>query len=335
MRAWLEAYSFFSKPVCAWKAARYRKGRKTARRVPLPVVSVGNLALGGTGKTPLVCELIGHFLGRGYHPALVTRGYRGSWEKTGGVLSDGRSLFGGAREAGDEPALIARRFPDAGVFVGRDRILSCLKAEALGFDLCILDDAFQHLRLARDLDIVLHHPSAGLPLREGEGALSRADILLLNRDAGAGAADGFRSRFPRLSVFEYGVAPRGLFRDGEGPPAPLSVLKGKRILAVAGIARPGRFFDMLEKAGAAELIPRVFPDHYAYPPAGMSRIAALAARREPDMILVTEKDAVKIGLSSRPFGDIPLLVLRLGIDLPSAFFEAVETAVSAGKAGRG
>ncbi|MCK7534198.1 MAG: tetraacyldisaccharide 4'-kinase [Marinilabiliales bacterium] len=111
------------------------------------------------------------------------------------MLSDGRSVFGGVREAGDEPVLVARRFPAAGIFIGRDRGISCRKAEALGFDVCILDDGFQHLRLARDLDIVLHHPDARLPLREGEKALSRAHILLLPQETAGKTAEAFRQRF--------------------------------------------------------------------------------------------------------------------------------------------
>ncbi len=335
MSALLQAYSLVSRPVCAWKAAGYRKGRRTALRVPLPVVSVGNLALGGTGKTPVVCELIDRFLGQGHRPALVTRGYRGAWEKSGGVLSDGQSVFGGVREAGDEPVLVARRYPAAGIFIGRDRGFSCCKAEALGFDFCILDDGFQHLRLARDLDIVLHHPNARLPLREGEKALSRAHILLLPRESAGKTAEDFRRRFPRLSVFDYEVVPKGLDRGPAESLYPLSSLEGKRILAFAGIARPGRFFDLLAKAGATIVERLAFPDHYPYPPAGIARIAASLDHHHPEMVCTTEKDAVKIEAGNRDFGGRPLSVLKIGIDLPSAFFERVEAAISAGKAGRG
>lgn len=334
MRALLQAYSLVSRPVCAWKAARYRRGKKTALRAPLPVISVGNLAMGGTGKTPVVAELLGYLLGRGFRPALVTRGYRGSWEKQGGVLSDGRSIFGSAVEAGDEPVLIARRFPKAGVFIGRDRGVSCFKAEALGFDVCVLDDGFQHLRVARDLDIVLHHPAARLPLREGEKALSRAGVLLLPRESEPRRADAYRSRFPGMSVFEYDVAPDGIESGGEEPPVSLSLLRGKRVLAFAGIARPGRFFNLLEKSGAILVKRMIFPDHYAYPPAGIAGISSAVARHNPEMILTTEKDSVKIESRDRSFNGLPLSVLRIRLDLPTAFFERVRAAVAAGKAGR-
>ncbi|MBN1939349.1 MAG: tetraacyldisaccharide 4'-kinase [Candidatus Aminicenantes bacterium] len=330
----LNAYSLISAPVCARKAAAFAKGRKKAFLAPLPVISVGNLALGGTGKTPVAAELIGRFLDRGYHPALVTRGYGGVWEKIGGVLSDGRSIFGGVREAGDEPVWFARRFPAAGVFVGRDRVLSCLKAEALGFDLCLLDDGFQHLRLARDLDIVLHHPSAGLPLREGERALSRAHILLLPRESAGKAAEHFRRRFPRLDVFEYEVVAGNIEGRPSEPVLPLSFLQGRRILAFAGIARPGRFFDLLESAGASLVGRLIFPDHYPYPQAGISRVVSAVVRLEPDLVLTTEKDAVKWRPKDRTIAGRPLHVLRIGIDLPETFFERVWAALPAVKAGR-
>ena len=333
VRILLQAYSLVSRPVCAWKAARYRNGRKTAAKVPLPVISVGNLTLGGAGKTPLICELIEYFLGRGHRPALVTRGYRGSWERRGGILSDGRNVFGGFREAGDEPVLVARRFPAAGVFVGRHRVPSCLKAESKGFDLCVLDDAFQHLGLARDLDIVIHDPKSRAPLREGESALDRADVLLLPRRSGPGPAEAYRLRFPQLKIFEYAVLPRGLV-SGDGPPAaPPEALRGKRVLAFAGIARPERFFTLLETLGASVVERLVFPDHYPYPPAARARIAAALSAAKPEMVLTTEKDAVKFETADRTFGGLPLSALRIGIELPAGFFDCVEAVVSSVKAG--
>ncbi|MHB8055169.1 MAG: tetraacyldisaccharide 4'-kinase [Candidatus Aminicenantales bacterium] len=328
MRVLLRAYSLVSRPVCAWKAARVAAGRKTAQLAPIPVISLGNLTLGGSGKTPLAAELIMHFLARGRHPALVTRGYRGSWERRGGVLSDGRSVFGGPREAGDEPAMIARRFPEAGVFVGRHRYLSCLKAEALGFDLCILDDGFQHLSLARDLDIVLHDPESREPLRESESALARAAILLLPREKNAGSVPGYQHRFPGLKICEYEVAPREIDFGGAAPPAPPDRLKGKRILAFAGIARPDRFFDLLKSLGATVVARLAFPDHYSYPSAGIARISAAVSRHRPEMVLTTEKDAVKLGAVDRTFGGLSLAVLRIGLDLPPDFYARVEAAAA-------
>ena len=296
------------------------------------MISAGNLTLGGSGKTPLAAELIGYFLARGRHPAIITRGYRGSWERRGGVLSDGRSVFGGPREAGDEPAMIARRFPKAGIFIGRHRFASCLKAEALGFDLCVLDDGFQHLGLARDLDIVLHDPGRGGALREGESALNRAGVLLLPQGTAAGTADEYRKRFPRLEVFEYAVSVRALdFEDGAAAD-PAGRLAGRRVLAFAGIARPGRFFDLLESLGASVAARLAFPDHFAYPASGIARISSAVARLKPDLVITTEKDAVKFKAGEWRIAGVPLAVLRIGLDLPAGFYARVEAAAAGNKA---
>ena len=184
MKFLLTVYAAFSRPVCRIKRRLYKSGVLRAERAPLTVLSVGNLALGGSEKTPLVLELLDFLRRNGRRPALVTRGYKGAWERSGGVLSDGRTIAGTWREAGDEPFLAALRFPDAGVYVGKNRAASCRLAFDAGFDIAVLDDGFQHLRLRRDLDIVLHDPAARTPLREGSAALSAADIVLMKKTPG-------------------------------------------------------------------------------------------------------------------------------------------------------
>jgi tetraacyldisaccharide 4'-kinase len=264
-------------------------------------------------------ELIDRLLGRGFRPALVTRGYRGSWERSGGMLSDGRQVFGGWREGGDEPMMVARRYPEAGVFVGRRRLPSCLKAKDRGFDVCLLDDAFQHLEIARDLDIVIHDPRSREPLRESEIALSRADILLIPGGLDPGTIAAYRRRFPRLDVFEYAVKPRGF------EPQPLP---GRRILAFAGIARPERFFELLDTLRVTPVGRLAFPDHYAYPAAGRAKIASAARRLKAEALVTTEKDAVKFGLDGLTFQGLPLHILRIGLDLPETFYDRVVTAAA-------
>jgi len=328
MNIFLGAYSLISRLVCARNAARYADGKKSARRVPWPVLAVGNLTLGGSGKTPLVLELIDRFLSRGYHPALITRGYRGSWEQEGGVLSDGQRLFGGWREAGDEPMMVARRFPEAGVFIGRHRLPSCLTAKSLGFDIGILDDAFQHLAVARDLDIVIHDPRSRIPLRENESALARADILLIEHGVDPMIIAAYRRKFSRLDIYEYSITPQTLALHGQESFVPLNQLQGRRILAFAGIARPERFFKLLGPLGVTVAGQLAFPDHYAYSSAGIARISAAIRRLRPDALITTEKDAVKIEDSGRLFGDFPLYILRIGFDLPPAFFDRVEAVAS-------
>ncbi|MGD0782138.1 MAG: tetraacyldisaccharide 4'-kinase, partial [Candidatus Aminicenantales bacterium] len=288
MKLLIVFYSALSRPVCRFKRALLRKGILRAEKAPLPVFSVGNLALGGSEKTPLAMDLLEFLLEIGRKPALVTRGYKGAWERTGGVLSDGRTITGTWREGGDEPFLAARRHPGAGVYVGKDRLQSCRRARDAGFDVAVLDDGFQHLRLRRDLDIVLYDPAARTPLREGPAALAAADIVLEKDRPGVPAL-----RTGRPKVFAYSVREQGIVPLEEGPPQPLAALRGRRIFAFCGIARPERFFELLEAAGSAPAARAVFPDHFDYPDRSLDRLADSARAADCPVLLTTEKDAVK------------------------------------------
>ena len=209
MKLALLAFSPISRLACRTKDVLYRHGILKARKAPLPTISVGNLSFGGTEKTPLAMELIAHLVRMGHRPAFVSRGYRGSWERTGGILSDGTALLGTWKEGGDEPFMVAKRFPKAGVFVGKDRLASCLKAREMGFTAIVLDDAFQHRRLARDLDIVLVNPAEARPLREGaRGAPPR------RTSSSSGRAATLESR-----ADQGFVSARGCLRILRRPPA--------------------------------------------------------------------------------------------------------------------
>jgi tetraacyldisaccharide 4'-kinase len=316
MDALLRLYSPFSRLVCRAKSARIQKGSLRQRKSPIPVVSVGNMALGGSEKTPFTVELLRLALDLGRKPALVTRGYKGAWEDSGGILSDGRTVLAGWLEGGDEPAMIARLVPRAGIFVGKHRYLSCLAAKEAGFDLAVLDDGFQHLKLARDLDVVLHDGAAPGPLREGLSALARADILLWKKGGPADLLDGLQKRFPVLRVYGYDVAPRGLRRLDSEAALSFDALGGKRVLAVSGIARPGRFAASLAAAGAAVASTLDFPDHHPYPARSLGRIAAAFAASSAEAVVTTEKDAVK--LAGRLPAEIAgrAYVLETGLVLP-------------------
>lgn len=326
------AYSLVSRTACWAKSALVRAGAITPRRAPVPVISVGNLTVGGSEKTPLVMEILARLESRNARAALVSRGYKGQWEKTGGVLSDGKKLAGGWRESGDEPFMIASRFPKAGVYLGRHRYRSCLAAAAAGFEVVVLDDGFQHIKLARDLDIVVHDPVSRAPLREGPAALRRAGVLLLKGPDPA-VAGHFRSRFPHLRVFEYAVVVTGLVPLDGGALIPADALAGRRIAAFCGIARPERFFGTLEGLGLAPESRTAFPDHFPYPDAALSRIAAAA--RGADALVTTEKDAVKLRGRGAALGGAPVYALRIGLTLPEAFLALVAGAAASRKASAG
>jgi tetraacyldisaccharide 4'-kinase len=331
MNAALRFYSLISRTVTSIKNVLHGWGWIKPRRAPLPVISVGNITLGGTGKTPLAIELLDHLLRAGFRPALVTRGYRGLWEKRGGVLSDGRALLAGWREGGDEPFLAAKRLPRAGVFCGRRRIVSCRRAAAMGFDAAVLDDGFQHRALRRDLDIVLHDPESRGARREPLSALKRADIILHPRSASEDAVGLLRREAPGALIRAFSVVPRSCLKvsgaapDGEES-VPLERLRGARGLAFCGLAGPGRFFATVERLGLVLAETIVFPDHHDYPERSWMRIRERCSRLRPDVVLTTEKDAVK--LAGRPGvpGDVPLFALRIGLELDADVLDAVAAA---------
>jgi tetraacyldisaccharide 4'-kinase len=322
MNILMGAYSLVSRAACRAKYALVKAGVRNVYHAPLPVISVGNLTMGGSGKTPLVMEILTFLERRGVRPALVARGYKGSWEKLGGVVSDGTRYYGNWQEAGDEPCLIARRFPQAGVYVGKHRYRSCLAAAEAGFDAVVLDDGFQHIRLARDLDIVLHDPASRAPLREGLPSLRRAGILLLKMGSRADA-DAFAARFPTLDVFEYTVAVKGLSLLGDEKILSPAALSGRDISAFCGIARPGRFFELLRGLRLGPLVRTEYPDHYPYPEAALQKLSAEAAARRAEAFITTEKDAVKLLGRTAAFRGVPVYILRIGLDLPDAFFEKI------------
>jgi tetraacyldisaccharide 4'-kinase len=328
MKLLLGIYSVFSRLVCRCKRALLRRGILRAEKAPLTVISIGNLTVGGSEKTPLAMDLLGFLLEIGRKPALVTRGYKSAWERTGGVLSDGRTIAGTWREGGDEPALAALRHPGAGIYVGRDRLASCRRARDAGFDVAVLDDGFQHLRLHRDLDIVLYDPAARAPLRESRAALRSADVVLVKSGSGRP-----RIRPGRAVFFDYAVREQGIVPLEDGPRLPLSALKGRRLFAFCGIARPERFFALLESAGVKPAGRSVFPDHFDYPDQALARLAAEARAAGCDVLLTTEKDAVKIRERRALLSGLEACVLRIGLTLPAGFHERVRTAVQAGPGG--
>jgi tetraacyldisaccharide 4'-kinase len=337
MKLALLAFSPLSRLACRIKDVLYRRGLLKARKAPLPTVSVGNLSFGGTEKTPLAMELIALLSSLGFRPALVSRGYRGAWERGGGVLSDGKSLLGTWAQGGDEPFMVARRFPRAGVFVGKDRLASCRKARDLEFTAVVLDDAFQHRRLARDLDIVLispdekrplrESPAERRPLREGPSALGRADIILVRRSGDADAKERIRASFPRAAIFEYGIAPRIVIEAKTGRSSPASSLKDQRVFAVCGIAGPQRFLSTLLELGAEVVGSLVFPDHYDYPADSIKRIKHAFDDSTARFLVTTEKDIAKLGPVSTDLEGMPVIFLRIGLDIEAGFAERIGAAL--------
>lgn len=257
----------------------YDTGVLTIHRTGIPVVSIGNIEAGGTGKTPLTVALARELASRGYKPVIVTRGYRG--RLTGPVHVRPDHL---PQDVGDE-ALLMARISGVPVIKSPDRVRGALLArKGFGADLVLLDDGFQHRRISRDLDIVLVAGDVGsdalLPagrLREPAHALRRADIIIHAKGAGAGEITAE-------------LVPCSLI-DPSGNEEELSVLQGTHVLAVCGIARPGHFMEMLKGLGA-RVEPVTFPDHHGFTRRDMDMIDKKAQGK--NLIVTTEKDLVRL-----------------------------------------
>lgn len=323
MNVFLYPYSWVSRGVSRVRDRLYRGGIFSAKRSGLRVVSIGNISLGGTGKTPLVLELVRVLQAEGLKTAVVTRGYKGRWEKRGGMLTDGDKFYGGWEESGDEPFMIARNAPGVGVFVGGNRLRSCRLAKVKGFGAVVLDDGFQHRKLHRDLDIVLFNPKEKV-LREPLAAMARAQIILVPEEDAASQRGNLSRCFPHAHIYTYAVVPMGLVRVG-GKPGSSSVADFRHVpfLAFCGIARPQRFFDLAERQ-RLELAARLsFPDHHPYPEATLRKIGKKCAQVKPQAVLTTEKDAIKLVRRTAFLKDIPLYYLKIGLTVEQGFFDQV------------
>jgi tetraacyldisaccharide 4'-kinase len=321
MKSVLRFLSLLYQGGCQAKNALYRINLLRSKKAPLPVVSVGNITFGGSEKTPLVLALIDYLTENGIKPAVVTRGYRGKWERIGGVLSDGKKRSGTWKESGDEPFMVSLNYPEIGVFIGKNRLKSCERAHTAGFQVAVLDDGFQHRRLHRDLDIVLHDPSENLPLREHLSSIKRADFLLLKKVADNTSDLAALHNLPGVHTFSYSVSAVGFYTLDRVEESQ-SALMEKRVLAFCGIARPERFLALIKQKGMTPVCSVPFPDHHPYPPKSVKRIIDQFNSQKAEVCITTEKDAVKIK-DHDVFLDIPTYYLKIGIQTEEALFNAV------------
>lgn len=300
---------------------RYDHAHLPAVRVSAPVISVGNITLGGTGKTPMVEWLVRWFGARGLRPAVVSRGYSAK-----------------AGTPNDEALELARKLPGVPHVLDRDRVRGAERAiRAHGAEVIVLDDAFQHRRIARDLDLVLvdalepfgyGHVFPRGTLRESLEGWRRAHVIGLSRadaiepDARAHIREAVRQYAPAAVWIELVHAPHCL-RNSAGTEQPVSTLTGKRVAAFCGIGNPQGFLYVLKRAGMDVLELRELPDHFAYPPAALQQLAAWLERMNVDAAVCTSKDLVKI--NAMQLGSKPLWALQIGLEIVSgqSDFEAM------------
>jgi tetraacyldisaccharide 4'-kinase len=272
----------------------YRRGTLKRKRLRRPVLSVGNLGFGGTGKTPFTQRVAQELLDCGFKVSILSRGYG---RQTHGLVpvSDGTQLLTGVCEAGDEVFLLAKALPRACVTACEDRYAAGLFAEEEhGVDVHLLDDGFQHHRLHRDLDLVLMAGDEDLAARrwrEPLETLALADVLVLTGDAWPVEA-ALRTEFPALPVYKTTLANYGYFTAGERA-VDIAWLQKQRWVALAGIARPERFFRELERVplDLARTLP--FPDHFTPTPVDVEQVRKAVLETSARGVLMTQKDFYK------------------------------------------
>lgn len=294
------------------RLALYRAGALAPQGVGVPVVSVGNLTAGGTGKTPLVGWLARALAVEGRRVCVLTRGYRRADEGRRVVVSDGVRVLADARAGGDEPRLLAEQLLGAAAVVSdADRVAAARWArEALGSNAFVLDDGFQHLRMARDLDVVTIDATdpwgggrllpAGL-LREPRAGLRRADCVIITRADLAADVESLRAEAARLSGGRVPVLTSRLRTravsplagvDGRNGPARGSV--PQPAAAFCAVGNPRAFFAHLRGDGHELCHERAFPDHHAYSQSDIDNLTRGAESRGARGLLTTAKDAVKL-----------------------------------------
>lgn len=298
----------------------YKYGILKARRLPCKVISVGNITVGGSGKTPMAIHIAGILKAKGIRVVILSRGYRGAAGKGISAVSDGKNIMLGPVDAGDEPYLMARRLPGVPVVIGADRVKAGIYAiDKFNPHCIILDDGFQHIRLARDLDILLVDGQAGfgngylLPrgiLREPMAGLKRATAAFV-KGGNLNASDSEALKKPEIPVLKFNYRPAKLRDLRGGFASDTALLNGKKVLAVAGIAGPESFFKTLAGLNAAIVKTIVYPDHHDYTRTDVEKIKAEASRSGADIIVTTEKDGVKLDRFAS--GGLPIYALGIEV----------------------
>jgi tetraacyldisaccharide 4'-kinase len=277
----------------------YARHPARARRLTQPVISVGNLRAGGSGKTPVTAYIARVLLEKGERPAILSRGYRRARASEGVTLvSDPTRVMADVDSAGDEPLMLARELPGVPVLVAAERYLAGAEAEQrFGATVHILDDGFQHLQLARDVDLLLVAEAdlaelvlPGGMLREPLENASAADAVLVS-DPDAAAAARVVAQLDPQEAFHVVRTLEPARRIGDNA---TTSIEGARVMAVSGIARPERFVHDLGAAGVVIAGSMVFPDHHRYTRRDIDRIVENAQHAGADLIVTTHKDAVRL-----------------------------------------
>jgi tetraacyldisaccharide 4'-kinase len=306
-------------------------------KLSCPVISVGNLAVGGTGKTPMVIWLARFLSEEGWRVGVVSRGYKGEETEKVLVVSDGRNIIAGSDISGDEPQLLARRLPGIPVLCSTKRALAAEAAvEQFRCEVVILDDGFQHRFVARNLDIVMldsRYPFGdgslfprGI-LREQTAALTRARVLVLSRFDGSEQAEQSHKdlvgQWPDKTVVTAAHRATRLFGATTQRELPLSFVKNKRLAAFAGIGRPDDFFRTVRDLGADLVHTTALPDHHPLTIELFASLMEEASAKQPELWLTTEKDWVRLPSDLPDSMELLILAVEIDMDGDSSLLKAV------------
>jgi tetraacyldisaccharide 4'-kinase len=314
----LTAASSIYGAAAAWRRRWYARDPARRRRLAQPVVSIGNLTTGGTGKSPVAAALARLLVAHGERPAILSRGYARRLPTEGvTVVSDGQRVLADVDHAGDEPLMLAEALPGVAVLVSDDRHLAGVFGEArLGVTVHLLDDGFQHLALWRDVDLLLVDETIEeervLPaghLRERLEAASSAHAILVTGGGSEAAVERLKTTLSVDAAFRVRRAPGAPVWLHDNQPANLP--PGTPVLAMAAIARPDRFFGDVRAAGFTVAHTVRFRDHHAFSEVDIRQVLDAARAAGAAAVLTTDKDAVRLDRHPRhdpPIARVPLVV---------------------------
>lgn len=289
----------------------YNSGLIKQQKLDVPVISVGNITVGGTGKTPITLDLARRLHIAGHKVGILSRGFKRKSQAKRIIVSDGQHLLSSSFECGDEPYMMAQALPSCVVIVGADRAANALIAiNKFNCTALILDDGFQHFKVKRNFDVALidynddlendHLLPAGR-LREPLSGLVRADWVVITKVPDAPDQDQLERihavvarQSPHAKVTSCRIKASALQAYGSDVQMPADALEGTKVFAFCGLAKPGLFFDSLRELGAEVTGTRAFPDHHWFTPREVDDLRAAMEETGAEMLVTTEKDSVRL-----------------------------------------